>query len=141
MIFCVLFFYVLWERLLSKPIVFSIIESPMHPKLSSLYEGLGYKELQFSSIRKAMSALKKYQPIAITAEFFYKYGTNYSSNHISNLDSLLITLQKYPDYHPKLIIFVNKQEQQFVTKLEIYCPMDYVLVQPVNAEQVRACLI
>jgi hypothetical protein len=113
----------------------------VHPKLSLLYESLGYEELQFPSIRKAMSALKKHQPAVISAEFFYKYGTNYSSNHISNLDSLLITLQKYPDYHPTFIIFVNKQEQQFVTKLEIYGSMDHVLVQPVNAEQVRALLI
>ena len=129
---------------MSKPIVFSIIESPTHPKLSSLYDELGFEELQFSSLRKTMSALKKHQPDVIVAEFFYAFGTNYSSNHISNLDSLLITLQKYPQYKPKMIILVSKREYEFVSKLEGHYGdnynADYVLPQPVTEEQVRKIL-
>lgn len=129
---------------MSKAIVFSVIETPTHPKLSDLYDEMGYEELQFKSIRKAMNALKNHQPDIIVAEFFYAFGTNYSSNHISNLDSLLITLQKYPDYQPKLIILVSKREYEFVSKLTgqyvDYFNMDYVLPQPVSAEQVRQFL-
>lgn len=129
---------------MSKAIVFSVIETPTHPKLSDLYDEMGYEELQFKSIRKAMNALKNHQPDVIVAEFFYAFGTNYSSNHISNLDSLLITLQKYPDYQPKLIILVSKREYEFVSKLTgqyvDYFNMDYVLPQPVSAEQVRQFL-
>jgi len=129
---------------LSRPVVFSIVESPTHPKLSALYDELGYEELVLSSMRKAMSALKKQQPDVIVAEFFYAYGTNYSSNHISNLDSLLITLQTYPDYHPKIILIVKKLEQEFVSKLgeyysDYYNP-DYVLIQPIYEQQVREIL-
>jgi len=123
-----------------KPIVYSIIEAPTHPKLSALYYEMGYEELQFSSIRKAMNALKKNKPDIIAAEFFYKYGTNYSSNHICNLDSLLITLQTYPDYHPDILLFVSKQEQQYVAKLQGHFEIKYVLQQPVEPEQVRALL-
>ena len=92
-------------------------------------------------MRKAMNALKKYQPEVIVAEFFYAYGTNYASNHICNLDSLLITLQKYPDYQPKFIILVSKREYEFVSKLEghygNYYNADYVLAQPVTEQQIR----
>ncbi len=123
-----------------KPIIFSIIEAPTHPHLSNLYNELGYNELQFSSVRKAISALKKHQPDIIVAEFFYAFSTNYSSNYISNLDSLLITLQKYPDYQSKIIVFVSKQEQEFVAKLAVRYLPDHVLVQPVTAEQVRPFL-
>jgi len=124
----------------AKPVVFSIIESPLHPKLSNLYNELGYEELQLSSMRRAMNALKKHQPDVIVAEFFYAYSTNYSSNHISNLDSLLITLQKYPDYHPIVILLVSKKDQQFVSKLQVHYKIDHVLLQPVTEDQVRALL-
>ncbi|NOQ77783.1 MAG: hypothetical protein GQ546_00110 [Gammaproteobacteria bacterium] len=129
---------------MSKPIVFSVIEAPTHPKLSDLYDEMGYEELQFKSVRKAMNALKKHKPDVIVAEFFYAFGTNYSSNHICNLDSLLITLQKYPDYQPKIIILVSKREYEFVSKLAGHYGdcyhADYVLAQPVTAEQVRPLL-
>lgn len=129
---------------MSKPVVFSVIESPAHPKLSNLYDEMGYEELKFPSVRKAMAALKKNKPDVIVAEFFYAFGTNYSSNHICNLDSLLITLQKYPDYHPKIIFLVSKREQEFVSKLDghygDYYHADYVLPQPVTEEQVRTLL-
>ena len=126
---------------MDKMIAFSIIESPLHPKLSSLYSELSYEEFQFNSVRKAIAGLKKYCPDVIIAEFFYKYSTNYSSNHISNLDSLLTTLHKYPDCHPKVILMVNKKEFEFVSKLEAHYKIDHVLVQPVLEEQVKCLLI
>lgn len=129
---------------MSKPIVFSVVESPTHPKLSNLYDEMGYEELQFTSVRKAMNALKKHKPDVIVAEFFYAFGTNYSSNHISNLDSLLITLQKYPEYQPKVIFLVSKKEHEFVSKLEghygDYYHADNILTQPVTEQQVRELL-
>lgn len=125
---------------MSKPIVFSLIESPTHPKLSSLYDDMGYEEMQFRSIRKAMNAFKKHKPDVIVAEFFYKYSTNYSSNHISNLDSLLITLQKYPNYEPKIILLVTKKEYQFVSKLEEHYKIAHVLTQPVVEHDIKSFL-
>lgn len=130
--------------MLSKPVVFSVVESLTHPKLSNLYVEMGYEELKFTSVRKAMNALKKHKPDVIVAEFFYAFGTNYSSNHISNLDSLLITLQKYPDYQPKVILLVSKREHEFVSKLEAhygdYYHADNILTQPVTEQQVKELL-
>ena len=125
---------------MSKPIVFSVIESPTHPKLSALYEELGFKELQYKSIRKAISALKQYKPDFIVAEFFYAYGTNYSGIHVSNLDMLLISLQKYADYDPEIILLVHKSERQFVSKLEAHYKVDHILTQPVDTGKIKIIL-
>ena len=97
--------------------LFSIIESPSHPRLSKIIAEMGYEEVQFTSVRKTLSALKKHKPDVIIADFIYAYSNNYASNHISNLDTLLITLQKYPDYHPKFIFLSDKAELQYVERL------------------------
>jgi hypothetical protein len=126
---------------MSNRIVFSVIESPTHPRLSGLYQELGLQELQFKSIRKTIAALKQHRPDFIVAEFFYAYSTNYSSNHISNLDSLLITLQKYPDYNPQLILLVKKNERQYVARLEAHYKVDHVLTHPVDPDGVKTILL
>jgi hypothetical protein len=129
---------------MSKPIIFSIVESAKHPHFSHLYEEMGYEEVRLTSIRKAMQALKNYSPTFIVAEFFYAFGTNYSSNHISNLDSLLIALQKYPNYQSHILFLVSKQEAEFVSKLEGHYDFSYhakhVLIQPVMEQQIKVLL-
>ena len=87
-----------------------------------------------------MNALKKHKPDVIVAEFFYAYGTNYSGIHISNLDMFLITLQKFPDYHPKFIVLCSKKEQQYIAKLEEHYTVDHILIQPVTEDQMKSIL-
>ena len=71
---------------MSNKILYSLIESPAHPKLSDLYQRLGLSEVRLTSSRKAMSELKKNPPDYVVAEFFYGYGNNYAGINISNLD-------------------------------------------------------
>lgn len=129
---------------MQKPIVFSLIESPSHPKLSKLFSELGYEEMQFFSVRKAINALKKYKPDVIVVQFFYAFSTNYASNHISNLDSLIITLQKYSDYKPMFIFLASKKDYQYIDQLtshyEGFSSSNHSLILPVTEEQVRAIL-
>lgn len=129
---------------MSKPIVFSVIETPTHPKLSDLYDEMGYEELQFQSVRKAISALKKYKPDVIVAQFFFSFSTNYASNHISNLDSLIITLQKYSDYKPKFIFLVSKKDYQYIEKLtshyDEFSSSNHSVILPVTEEQIKKLL-
>ncbi|MCW9055636.1 MAG: hypothetical protein OQK47_03350 [Gammaproteobacteria bacterium] len=107
---------------MSERIILSIIESPMHPRLSALYQRLGFREIQVTSMRKAMSVLKKQPPEFIVAEFFYGYGNNYAGVNVSNLDVLLSSLPKYsPD--TRTIVFVQKEEQQYVEKLHQLYPL------------------
>jgi len=129
---------------MQKPIIFSLIESPEHPRFSDLYKDMGYDEMQFSSSRKLISALKKYKPDVIVAQFLYAYASNYASNHISNLDTLLITLQKYGDYKPKFIFLTYKEEHKHLSQLishyEGFSKINHSLVLPVAKEQMKELL-
>ena len=89
----------------------------MHPNLSRLLSDLGYQELQFGSVRKAISGLKKHKPDVVIADFLYAYATNYDSNHLSNLDSFLISLNKLNNHLPKVIFLAEKNELKHVDEL------------------------
>ena len=117
-----------------RPLVFSIIESPLHPKFSDLYEGCGYNELRFNSMRKALSALKQHNPKYLFVEFFYGYGNNYAGANISNLDVLLRSLQKYSP-ESKVVVFVDKKERQYIEKLEALFPLYQTFTLPVRSNE------
>ena len=103
--------------------VLTIIESPTFPKMiSPLLQRLGYREIQVPSMRKAMAAVKTHRPDFIIAEFFYGYGNNYAGVNVSNLDVLMSSLPRYsPD--TRTIVFVMKEEQQYVSKLHDLYPL------------------
>lgn len=120
--------------------LFSIIESTTHPKLSMLYKRLGIEEVQITSQRKAISALKKQQPDYIVAEFFYTYNTYYQAINISNLDVLLNSLVKYSP-ETKVIVLVSKKEREHVDKLNDILPLYGVLQQPVSESDIEQLLV
>lgn len=124
---------------MSDKILFSIIETPVHPDFSSLYQSLGFNEIRLGSIRKANAELKKCLPDVVVAEFIYGYGSHYSGTHISNLDVFLVTLLKY-QANSRVIVIADKSEQQYVGKLNDIFPIDKVLTHPVRAEQMSALL-
>jgi len=120
--------------------LFSIIETPRHPRLENLYARCGIQEIKLASIRKANAELKKTLPDFVVAEFIYAYGSNYSGVHISNLDVFLVTLLKY---HAKsrVIIIVDKAEREYVDKLNDIFPVYAVIQHPVREAQVEEILI
>jgi len=121
------------------PVLFSIAESPTHPDFSDLYQRLGFTEVKFGSMRKAISELKKQTPDVIVAEFFYGYGNNYAGVNISNLDVLLFSLQKAAP-EARVIVLVEKSERQYVDKLNDILPLHAVLQQPVAEADMEAAL-
>ncbi len=124
---------------MSQPTIFSIIESAAHPQASSYYRQHGYQELKFTGMRRALSKLKTVQPDFVVAEFFYGWGNNYAGVNVSNLDTLLSSLQRYaPD--AKVIVLVSKKEHEFVAKLEKLFPLHAVLVHPVTPEMIGEAL-
>jgi len=125
--------------LMSVVTLFSILESPGHPNLSWLYQRLGLQESRFSSMRHALQALKTRQPDFIVAEFFYGYGNNYAGVNISNLDVMLYSLQKYAP-QARVIVLVEKDQRQYVDKLNEILPLYAVLQLPVQEEQIEALL-
>ncbi len=120
--------------------LFSIIESSAHPNFTALYNTLGIQENKISSMRKAIAALKKQQPDFIVAEFFYGYGNNYAGVNISNLDVLLYSLQKY-SAQTKVIVLVDKDEFQYVDKLNEIIKLHDVFKFPVSKEELQESLL
>jgi hypothetical protein len=120
-------------------IVFSVVESPLHPNFSSLYDKYGYREIRLGSIRKAISELKRNPPDLIVADFLYGYGNNYAGVNVCNLDVFLYSVQRYADA-AKIIVLVDKEERKFVDKLADLFPLHDVLVYPVAASAMEQAL-
>jgi hypothetical protein len=121
------------------PVLFSIVESPGHPNLSDLYTRLGIREERLPSQRKAMQALKRLQPDFVVAEFFFGFGNNYAGANVSNLDTLLASLQKYAP-EAKVIVLVDKPQSAYVDRLADRYPLHGVLVQPVHPADIEPLL-
>lgn len=124
---------------MSSTIVYSIVESPGHPDFSGLYRRLGWQELQLTSMRKAISELRKQPPDVVVAEFFYGYGNNYAGINISNLDVFLHSLLKYAP-QARVVVMVEKAERQYVDKLAELFRLEAILLQPVSEAQMREVL-
>jgi hypothetical protein len=124
---------------MSQRVVYSIVESPGHPDFSALYRELGWQELRLSSMRKAISQLRKQAPDVVVAEFFYGYGNNYAGINISNLDVFLHSLQKYAP-QARVIVMVEKAERPYVDKLAELFRLEAVLLQPVSEARMRDAL-
>lgn len=124
---------------MGQAVLFSIIESPIHPDYSGLYRELKIQDVRLLSMRKALTLLKKQQPDFIVAEFFYGYGNNYAGVNISNLDVLLSSLQKYAPT-AKVIVLVEKAEAQYVPKLNALFPLHAVLQYPVSSQSLKDAL-
>jgi len=120
---------------MNQKVVFSIIESPLHPDFTRLYHSLNIENVQFNSMRKALSHLKKQQPDFVVAEFFYGYGNNYAGVNVSNLDVFLCSLQKYAP-ETKVIVMVEKEERKHVSKLAELFTLHAVLQHPVSAKEI-----
>ena len=125
---------------MSNFLLFSIIESPGHPNLTGLYQRHGIREVRLPSMRRAIQALREQRPDYVVAEFFYGYGNNYAGANLGNLDVFLASLQKYAPA-ARVIVLVDKQEQEYAERLSERYPVHALLVQPVTAENVEAVLL
>jgi len=124
---------------MSKPILFSIIESPHHPNLSALFTRLGYEEVQLTSTRKAVSALKKQKPDLVVADFVYGFSNNYSGVHISNLDVFLMSMQKFAP-ETEVIILTTPKEMEHAEKMRAICPVKAILPFTTTEQELAALL-
>lgn len=124
---------------MTAPVLFSIIESPAHRDCSALYARLGYRELRFAAMRKAIGALKDTAPAVVVAEFMYGYGNNYAGVNVSNLDVFLYSLQKYaPD--ARIIVLVARDELQYMDRLAALFPLHAVLPLPLDERDLEQAL-
>jgi hypothetical protein len=119
--------------------LFSIIESPNHPRFDALYERLGISQVKLASQRKALQALKTMTPDWIVAEFFYGFGNNYAGANVSNLDVLLAAVRKQAP-SARTIVLVGKEQAQYVPRLAERFRIHTVLTLPVTEADLEAVL-
>jgi len=117
----------------------SVIELPGHPDFSSLYAKLSIKEQQVNSPRQAISALKKFRPDVILADFLYGYSNNYAGINICNLDVLMYSLPKYAP-NAEVLITVDKAEVVYAEKFSKMFTLKGMLIRPFTADQLEAAL-
>lgn len=114
---------------MSRPIIFSLADTPNHPDFSTLYEKMGYTEIRLTSQRKAISALKKTPPDRVVGEFVNSFHTYYQATNISNLDVFLQSLVKYAP-QAKVVIVVHKGDVELASQLMKIHPFITLLVIP-----------
>lgn len=119
---------------MSQKVLFSIIESPLHPNFIDLYQSLNIENVQFNSMRKAISHLKNQQPYFVVADFLFGYGNNYAGVNVCNLDVFLHSLQKYAP-EAKVIVMVEKEERKHIAKLENLFTLYAVLQYPISEKE------
>lgn len=121
------------------PLLYSIIESPSHPRLDALCQRLGLTQLKLTSQRKALQALKRSPPDWVVAEFIYGFGNNYAGANVCNLDVLLASLrQRAPA--ARVIVLVSKEQAQYVPLLAERFWLHAVLTLPVTEAQIESVL-
>lgn len=116
---------------MSKLILYSVIQSGFHPQLTSLYSSKGIEERVFTSTRKVMAAMKKQTPDYLVADFIYGYSSHYAGVNISNLDVMLMAMQRYSP-KTKVIVLAHKDEVKYVDKLNDIIDLHGVLPLPVT---------
>lgn len=121
-------------------LVITVVESPLFPDYSDLYQQKGLTELRVNSIRKAINLVKK-QPIdLIVAEFLYAYSTNYSGIYKSNLEVLLVSLIKYSP-KTQVVVIANKDDFKYIHVLDaVEHPVLGALKMPTSLMAMRELL-
>ena len=90
-------------------------------------------------MRQLIKKIKTQQPDFIAAEFFYGYQNNYAGINVSNLDVMLYSLQRYSPA-TKVIVFVDKEERQFVDQLNSIVPLHAIFIKPIKQDQILKIL-
>ena len=119
------------------PLLLSIIEIGGYPDFTGLYQQHGYQTEQVTSVRKAISAMKKQSVDTIVAEFNFQSDFR---DRTSNLETLLATIQgKYPD--TRVIVMFEREYQHAFDRLCESYPIDIALPFPVSKEMIEQTLI
>lgn len=124
---------------MAAPLLYTLIETPLHPDLSGLYRRLGIQELRFVSMRKAIAELKRRPPDIVVGEFRYGYGNNYAGVNLSNLDVFLYSLQRYAPT-ARVIVAFDRREAEHVDELGELFQLHGTLAYPLTAAALEPLL-
>ncbi|MES9814391.1 MAG: hypothetical protein ABW159_16225 [Candidatus Thiodiazotropha sp.] len=114
----------------------ALVELGGYPNLVPLYQRYGYRVEMVNSVRKAQAWLKRHRPSVIVAEF---YADPRFRDRLSNLESLLATLQRY-QADAKVIVLLDKKHLDNLAKVKQRYPVHAVLTLPLNESGMQAVL-
>jgi len=112
---------------LSEKTLLAVIELGGYPDFRGLYQQYGYDVVIESSMRKALSFIKKKHVDVIVAEFNYQHTFR---DRLSSLESIIAVAQTHNDiefivlYEKEFENHLDKLRQQFTFSVEIPFPVD-----------------
>ena len=121
---------------MAHPLLLSIVELGGYPDFTSLYRAQGYDVVSVSSMRKAISTIKKTAPEVIVTEFNFQSDFR---DRTSSLESLMATLQGI-DADPRLIVFYESEFAPHFKRVQDRFEVHHALPFPVSEAQLRTCL-
>lgn len=113
----------------------SVIELGGYPDFSPLYQRLEFSVTVVATSRKAISAIKKYPPDVLVAEFNYQSDFR---DRTSSLESLLASIERYAQ--TKAIVFYEKETQYQLEKLLQQFSVFKVMAYPIEEAELEAVL-
>ncbi|MHB9118149.1 MAG: hypothetical protein ACYC2R_07725 [Burkholderiales bacterium] len=113
----------------------ALIEFFPHSRLPSLYQSLGFDVMAEWQVRKAISRVRKNKPDIIAADF---YSQTDFRDRLSNLESLLATVQPLPDI--RVLVFYEPKDEAVLAKVRERLRIDAALPTPVSDEAIKAVL-
>ncbi|MET0045197.1 MAG: hypothetical protein ABW100_16940 [Candidatus Thiodiazotropha sp. 6PLUC3] len=114
----------------------AIVELGGYPNFVPLYQRLKYSVEMVNSVRKAQAWLKRHRPQVVVAEF---YSDPQFRDRVSNLESLLATLQRY-DIEAKIIVLIDTEYLQRLEKVQARYAIHSVLTFPVDESAMQAAI-
>jgi DNA-binding NtrC family response regulator len=96
---------------MNAPELLALVELGGYPNFMPLYKRHGFRVEMVNSVRKAQAWLKQHRPEVVVAEF---YVDPQFRDRLSNLESLLATLQRY-NISAKVIVFID---HHYLSRLE-----------------------
>lgn len=114
---------------MSKKLLLAVIELGGYPDFRELYQQFGYEVVIESSMRKALSLLKKRKVDVIVAEFNYQHTFR---DRLSSLESIIALAQTHEQiefivlYEKEFNNHLEKLRQQFKFSVEVAFPIDKV---------------
>ena len=120
---------------MTNKVLLSIIELGGYPNFHNLYQSFGYDVLVESSMRKALSILKKKKVDVIVAEFNYQHTFR---DRISSLESLIAVVERQKEID--LIVFYELEYQNHFDKLRKQFQFSAEIAFPIEEAKLRQAL-
>jgi len=116
--------------------ILMVMERGGYPNFSTIFTKAGYQVTIESSMRKAMSYLKRNTPNVVIAEF--NFQTDFRDRS-SSLETLMATIQRFPDV--KVIVFYEKEHVTHFNRLnqryDFHCSLDF----PISETLLEQCIL